>query len=134
MRSYPTNSPEAAGRVLALLLIADGNVCASEIHTLNGLGAEARLGLPAGGLGILLRDLCEDLLMASHHPGALLDGVDDGLLRSLMSEVTEAGLREEVLALAHAAAEADEHLAEGEALVLAAARRHWPQPQTAAAV
>jgi hypothetical protein len=124
MRTYPTNSPEAAGRLLGLGLIADGHVCASEIGTLQRLQAEQRLGLQPGALGELLRDLCEDLLMANPQ-GALVQSVDDELLRALMAEVTDPRLRSEVLTLAQAAAQADEHLAEGEALVLEAARRHW---------
>jgi hypothetical protein len=125
MRSYPHNSPEAAGRVLALLLIADGNVCASEIDALNRLGAERQLGLRDGGLGVLLRDLCEDLLMGGHYSGSLLDGLDGAALRSMMEEVSDLRLRSEVLTLARAAARADEHLAEGEAFVLGAACRYW---------
>lgn len=125
MRSYPPDSPQAAGRVLALLLIADGNVCASEMAVLNRLGAERRLGLPEGGLGALLRDLCEDQLMATHHSGSLLDGLDGDALRKVMNEVADPRLRSEVLALAQAAARADEHLAEGEAFVLGAICRYW---------
>jgi hypothetical protein len=125
VRSYPHNSPEAAGRVLTLLLIADGNVCASEIDVLKGLGAERHLGLPDGGLDVLLRDLCEDLLMAGHHFGSLLDGLDSTVLRNLMGEVSDPRLRSEVLTLAQAAARADEHLADGEARVLDAACRYW---------
>ena len=30
MRSYPRNSPEAAARIVALVLISDGHVCSSE--------------------------------------------------------------------------------------------------------
>jgi hypothetical protein len=125
MRAFPANSPQAAGRVLALLLIADGNVCASEIGTLTRLGAEPRLGLPEGGLSLLLRDLCEDLLMVSAQAGPLIEQVDGATLRSLMAEVTDPDLRDAVLTLAHAAAQADGHLAEGEAFVLAAACRYW---------
>lgn len=125
MRTYPANSPEAAGRVLALLLIADGNVCASEIGALTRLGAEPRLGLAAGSLSVLLRDLCEDLLMGAAQAGPLIEQLDGATLRDLMAEVTEPRLRDEVLTLAHAAAQADGHLAEGEAFVLAAACRYW---------
>ena len=42
-----------------------------------------------------------------------------------MAEVDEPALQRKVLRLAVAAARADRHLADGEALVLAAARRHW---------
>lgn len=135
MRSYPKDSPQAAGRVLALMLVADGNVCASEIATLARLGAEGRLGLPEGGLGMLLRELCEDLMMASAHGGSLLDGLDAETLRSLMGEVADPRLRTEVLSLARAATGSDDHLADGEAFVLGAACRYWdvaparlPQP------
>lgn len=125
MRSYPLDSPQAAGRVLALMLIADGHVCASEIGALSRLGAERRLGLPEGGLDVLLRELCEDVLMAGHHGGSLLDGLDGATLRSMMEEVSDPQLRGEVLALAQAATGSDAHLAEGEAFVLGAACRYW---------
>lgn len=128
MRSYSIDSPEAAGRVLALLLIADGNVCASEIDVLARLEAERLLGLPEGRLGVLLRDLCEDLLVAGHHSGSLLEGLDAAALRSIMEEVRDARLRRLVLTLAQAAARADEHLADGEVVVLDAAGRNWSLP------
>ena len=31
MRSYPRNSPQAATRILALAMLADGHQCASEL-------------------------------------------------------------------------------------------------------
>lgn len=37
MHSYPKNSPEAAARVIALLLISDGHVSRSEMDALYGL-------------------------------------------------------------------------------------------------
>lgn len=57
--------------------------------------------------------------------GSMMASVDDGVLASLLAEVDEPGLQRRVLRLAVAAARADRHLADGEALVLAAARRHW---------
>lgn len=125
MRNYPRNSPLAAGRVLALMLIADGNVCASEIRVLKQLDAEGRLGLPPGGLDVVLRDLCEDLMMGGQCTGSLLASLDAQALRSLMDEVSNERLREEVMSLAQAAASADQHLADAEAFVLSAACRYW---------
>ena len=55
----------------------------------------------------------------------MLGGVDDSALAALMAEVDEPALQRKVLELALAAARADRHLADGETLVLAAARRHW---------
>ena len=57
MRYYPPNSPEAAGRLLALTLIADGHVCHRELDAVERHDFEAALGLPAGGLGEVLRAL-----------------------------------------------------------------------------
>jgi len=138
MRNYPRNSPLAAGRVLALMLIADGNVCASEIRVLKQLDAEGRLGLPPGGLDVILRDLCEDLMMGGQCTGSLLASLDAQALRSLMDEVSNPRLRDEVMSLAQAAASADQHFADAEAFVLGAACRYWsispPNQQPAAGV
>lgn len=127
MRTYPTNSPEAAGRVLALLLIADGHVCATEMEALAQHGAEARLGLPHGGLNALLRDLCEDLLAA----GPAFGPVGDDVLDATMREITSVALQDKLLRLIHAAARADAHLADGEAAFIASARRVWAGTQPA---
>jgi uncharacterized tellurite resistance protein B-like protein len=125
MRSYPTNSPEAAGRIVALVLLADGNVCRSEFDALDRLGASQALGLSPGALPRLVQSLCEDLLTGLCATGSLLANIDQVTLASLMAEVDDPRLQREVLRLAQAAAAADRHLADGEALVLEAARRHW---------
>ena len=44
MRSYPRNSPQAAARIVALLLIADGHVSRSEMDALYGRDIERELG------------------------------------------------------------------------------------------
>lgn len=125
MRSYPRNSPEAAARIVALVLIADGHVCRSEFDALNQLDGPRELGLQADGLPRIVQTLCEDLLMGDQGSGSMLGALDDRSLASLMAEVDDPALQRKVLALAEAAARADRHFAEGEALVLAAACRHW---------
>ena len=125
MRSYPLNSPEAAARIVALVLISDGHVCRSELDVLNQLDAPRELGLDPDALPRIVQTLCEDLLMGAYAGGSMMAGLDDGALALLMAEVDEPALRRSVLRLALAAARADLHLAEGEALVLDAARRHW---------
>jgi hypothetical protein len=125
MRSYPRNSPEAAGRILALVLMSDGHVCRSEFDALDQLGACRALGLAPDAMPRLVQDLCEDLMTGLCATGALRDNVDEATLRSLMAEVDDPLLRREVLRLAFGVAAADMHLAEGEAFVIDAARRHW---------
>lgn len=125
MRSYPRNSPEAAARIVALVLISDGHVCRSEVEALQHLQLEEELGLAPGAFGQVLHTLCEDLLMGAYGSGSPMCSVDGATLASLLSEVDAPALQAKVLRLASAAAEADQHLADAEALVVAAARRHW---------
>ena len=125
MRSYLRNSPEAAGRIVALVLMSDGHVCRSEIEVLERLGAHERLGLAPGAIPRLVQDLCEDLMSGLCATGSLIDGVDDAMLASFMAEVDDPALRAQVLELAEAISAADSHLADAELTVLAAARRHW---------
>ena len=133
MRTYPCNSPEAAARLVALVLIADGHVCRSELDAFDHLEAARELGLQPGAMPAIVQTLCEDLLLGAYASGSLLANVDDATLASLMAEVTDPVLRGRVLRLAVAVANADRHLAEAEVLVLDAARRHWPGAEAAAA-
>lgn len=55
MRTYPRNSPEAAGRLLALVLLVDGHVCRRELDALQQQGV-------AAALGALLREVDEPRL------------------------------------------------------------------------
>jgi len=125
MRSYPRNSPDAAARIVALVLIADGHVCQSEFDVFEQLDAPRELGLQSDGLSRIVQTLCEDLLMGEHGSGSMLGAVDETAWASLMAEVDEPALQRKVLRLAVAAARADRHLADGEAMVLAVARRYW---------
>jgi len=133
MRSYPRNSPQAAGRIVALVLMADGHVCRSEVDALERVQAHERLGLPAGAIGRLVQDLCEDLMSGLCATGSLIEGVDDVVLASFMAEVDDPALRATVVELAEAVCAADRHLADAEVTVLAAARQHWGLVAQAAA-
>ena len=74
---------------------------------------------------LVIQSLCEDLLMGAYAGGSMMACVDDGVMASLMAEVDEPALQRKVLQLAVAAASADRHLADGEAVVIAAVRRYW---------
>jgi hypothetical protein len=125
VRSYPRNSPEAAARIVALVLIYDGHVCQSEIDALDHLEVERELGLPPGEFAQVVHVLCEDLVMGAYSSGSMMCSIDESTLASLMAEVDAPALQQKVLRLAVAAVEADRHLADAEAMVMAAARRHW---------
>lgn len=125
MRPYPHNSPEAAARIVALVLISDGHVSSVEFDILEQLGAERELALEPKLLPHIVHTLCEELLASGYETGSLMSNVDDSTLASLMAEISDPVLQRKVLRLSLAAARADGHLADGETLVVDAARRHW---------
>lgn len=125
MRSYPKNSPQAAARIVALVLISDGHVSQSEIDALNHLEVESELGLAPGGFAQVVHTLCEDLLMGGGYGAHLTGGVDDATLASLLAEVDAPALRLAVLRLADAAVTADLHVSDGETQVLRALHQQW---------
>ena len=47
MRSYPTDSPQAAARIVTLAMLADGAVCRAEVDALERSGVHEQLGLHA---------------------------------------------------------------------------------------
>jgi hypothetical protein len=129
MRSYPHNSPQAAARIVALALLADGNLCKSEMDVLAQHGAHAQLGLSPAGLHDVLYDLCQDMLAASDMAWGGSSQLDRRTMAELLAEVTDPDLQLKVLKLCVAVVETDEHVAEGESTVLAAALSQWGLPQ-----
>jgi uncharacterized tellurite resistance protein B-like protein len=125
MRHYPTNSPQAAARIVALALVADGHVSRAEIDILERLGAYRQLGIPAEEMQSLLQSFCEDLLQARHSQWGDAGQIDPELLRQLMADVDDPVLRRLVLQLCVAVVEADGHVADGESVVLVNAVEQW---------
>ncbi|MEK8051385.1 TerB family tellurite resistance protein [Ideonella sp. DXS22W] len=125
MRSLPRNSPEAAGRLLALVVMADGHVCRSELEGLQAQQAERRLGLAPGALAQLLHQLCDDLLAAAPSAAGLAQALDDDTVLALLDEVDDPALQRQVFELAMAATRADGHAAEGELSLLGSMIVRW---------
>ena len=133
MRTYPTNSPQAATRLLAMALVADGNYSMTEIRALDRLEAPRRLGLPADEIKSVIDDFCQDLLNAAQGDWGGSAQLDDTTRQALMNEVQDPALRLQIMELCEAVALADGHLAEGEAHMLDALLKAWRlTPATAA--
>jgi len=130
MRSYPRDSPQAAARIVALSLLADGNSCKSELDVLASQGTPAQLGLSPAKLHDVVRDLCHDMLATGDAAWGGGSRIDRRTLSTLLAEVQDPDLQLKVLKLCVAVVESDEHAAEGESAVLAAALTQWGVPQT----
>ena len=125
MRIYPTNSPQAAARIVALTVVADGDIGVAEIEWLDRLAVHEQLGLARHELHALLDTFCEDLLSSDQLKWADVRPVDQRTLADLMGEIQDSALRLKLLRLCVKLAEGDAHVAEGESIVLAAAVEHW---------
>lgn len=128
MRSYPTDSPEAAARLLAMTLVADGQYSMTEIKTLDRLGAPQRLGLSPEAIKGVIDGFCEDLLIAANGQWTGSIHLDDSVRGQLMAEVQDPELQETVWRLCEAVALADGHLADGEVELLDRMAFAWRQP------
>ncbi|WP_088279290.1 hypothetical protein [Ideonella sp. A 288] len=125
MRRYPTNSPQAAARIVALTVVADGDIGDVEIEWLDRLSVHEQLGLARQELHALLDTFCEDLLSSHQLKWADACPVDERTLADLMGEVQDPPLRLKLLRLCVELAEVDDRIDEGESLVLVAAAEHW---------
>lgn len=125
MRSYPTNSPQAAARILALTVVADGDIGDAELQWLDRLAVHERLGLARHQLLALLDTFCEDLLSSDQLKWADACPVDERTLADLMGEIQDPALRLKLLRLCVELAEVDAQVDDGESFVLVAAVEHW---------
>jgi hypothetical protein len=125
MRPYPRNSPQAAARIVALTLLADGQLQRTELSSLETLYGHERLGLRRYELHAVLQDFCADLLedaRAAHDEDCR---ITPALIELLLADIDNPGLQRQVLALCTAVARADGRLDDGESIVLGAAIEHW---------
>ena len=125
MRKYAQNSPEAAARIVALTLVADGDIGPSELALLDEANVHHALGVERGALHAVIDTFCADLLSTRQLEWADACPVDEYTLAELMSEIDNPALRRKVFDLCLRLAEADEQVAEGESVVLSAAMAHW---------
>ncbi len=125
MRSYPTNSPQGAARILALTVVADGDIGDAELQWLDRLAVHERLGLARHDLHALMDTFCEDLLSSGQLKWADACPVDERTLADLMGEIQDPALRLTLMRLCVELAEVDARVDDGESFVLVAAVEHW---------
>ena len=97
MRTYSPDSPEAAARIVALMVLADGHVCRSEMQALDALHATAQLQLAPGALQAVLRGLAEDLQTHAYPQWGSTCQMDNQTLCALLDEVRDPALRQRVI-------------------------------------
>lgn len=126
MKAYPVNSPEAAARVLAMAMLADGQYSMTEIRSLDRQQAPERLGLSPEAFKAVVDGFCQDLLLAGG--GQWTGAVDPAIRDQLMSEVTDRSLQDLILLQCETLMLSDGHLADGEVELLDALSAAWRRP------
>lgn len=123
LRSYPRNSAEAAARIVALALIANGRIKAVETAALDRLRSHERLGLTRPQWHGVINDLCVDLL----GPARCGDEscIPDELLHRMLDEVQDDSKRRTVLRLSSAVVQADCQVEDAESFILLAMIERW---------
>jgi hypothetical protein len=123
LRHYTRNSAEAAARIVALALIANGRIKAVETAALDALRAHERLGLTRPQWHGVIHDLCSDLL----GPARCGDEgcIPSELLDRMLDEVGDDTTRRLVLRLCSAVVHADRQIDDGESFLLLALIERW---------
>ena len=120
---YPRNSPHAAGRVVALALIANGEVKPSEWATLESQQVHEQLGLTRQEWHEVVGDLYVDLASAARSLAGGL--VDQQVIAQVLADIDDPTLQRLVIGLCMAVIHADRQLDDGESAVLRTAIDRW---------
>ena len=125
MRTYPTDSPHATARIVALTALADGHVSKNELDALERPGACEQIGIDRHAMHAVLHSCCEDLLLAQHSHWTGTCQIEPDALSQLLAEIEDTELRRAVLRLCLEVVHADQHFADGECIVISSAAEQW---------
>jgi len=123
MRHYATDSASAAGRILALCMVVDGNLAPSELRALNRSRLLEYINIDIDTFHGLLDQLCQDMLTSSVQQECVVLGQDT--IDALLREIEAPELRRQLLQAMWSIADADGVLADAEAKLLARACVIW---------
>ncbi|HEX5341195.1 MAG TPA: TerB family tellurite resistance protein [Duganella sp.] len=123
MRHYETDSASAAGRIVALCMVVDGNMAPSELQALQRSRLLDYIDISVDDFHALVTELCEDMLSTSvKHEHVELD---EATIDALLDEIRAPELRRELLRAMWKIADADGVLADAEAKLLSRACTVW---------
>jgi hypothetical protein len=129
MRHYQCDSPEAAARIVAACILADGHVGMDELEALYRHGIEQRLSLRPHQFLSVVQALCEDLTSAAYLNWGDACRLDPDIVQQLAADVHDCHMRRHIIGLCKEAIHADRHISEGEAKFLRLLRAAWESPE-----
>ena len=123
MRAYPTNSPEALGRLLAMAILADGRLDNREVDWLKKHDTAALVGVDRDVLIQVLLDCCRDVITEAEQERVFL--LEDHRLARLADDVTDKALQRVAVSAMLIIAKADGSITEGEQTLLRFLMERW---------
>ncbi|HEX8406701.1 MAG TPA: TerB family tellurite resistance protein [Duganella sp.] len=123
MRHYETDSPSAAGRLVALCMVVDGNMAPSELQALQRSRLLDYIDIDIDNFHDLVDALCQDMLSTSVKHEHVV--IDEQTIDALLGEIQDPALRRQLLRAMWNIANADGVLADAEAKLLARACVVW---------
>lgn len=113
LRAYPTNSPRAKARLVALAMLADGRLDDAELESLGQNVTFTELGIAREDFFEVLYDFCADMENLPKGSGDYL--LSPAVLEQLFGEIDSAAERQTLLRQIFDMIRSDGHLADSEA-------------------
>ncbi len=123
MRSYPTNSPEALARLVAMAILADGRLDNREVDWIKHNDTAALLGVDRDTLIQVLLDCCRDVMNEAEQERVFL--LEDHRLARLADDLTDPALQKVALSAMLILAKSDGSVSEGEETLLRFLMSRW---------
>ncbi len=123
MRSYPTNSPEALARLIAMAILADGRLDNREVDWIKHNDTAALLGVDRDTLTQVLLDCCRDVINEAEQERVFL--LEDQRLARLADDLTDPSLQKVALSAMLILAKSDGSVTEGEETLLRFLMNRW---------
>lgn len=125
MRHYPTDSPEALSRVVALAFFADGAIDPGELDALKNSACCFRIGVDPCRFDQVVDEFCDDLIACGNRKAPGRYDLTEDCIRGLLKEVDDPVLRRQALCLMQEIINADGILAHEETALIALVADCW---------
>jgi uncharacterized tellurite resistance protein B-like protein len=126
MRQYATDSAQAAARILALTILADGGLDQAELNSVTRSEAARRLQIAEADFEQVLQEYCQDLLQGADYLDGIALRLAPEVLRGLLDEIRDPAFQQLILRTMHDIVEADGITTEEEVALLSQTAAAWP--------
>ena len=124
MKNYPTNSPEALARILAMFMITDGEMEAREIESMESLNVYEIIGLSRKRFIEVLAMYCDYVSDEAENDGTI-HLLSPQRVNEVLDVITDRSKRLLCCAIALDICKADSAISDPEMLLLRHMMQHW---------